>query len=145
MISYKDILYATTKKIRGHFGNDIDVITDKSEGTFENECFYVTIMPGSSKPSTYTTNEKKLIISVKYFNDDRIKNYEVADILSNLFDRNLKVKDRYVNISNVEPNFLEDEVGEMLDFLIYIEYFDKAYRQVEEFDNMQDVEITNKN
>lgn len=143
MLTYKDILYATTKKIRSNF--DVDVIVDKSEGTFENECFYVTVMPGSSKPSTCTTNEKNLIVSVKYFNDDRIKNYEVADILSNLFDRNLKVKDRYVNISNVEPNFLEDEVGEMLDFLIYIEYFDKAYRQVEEFDNMQDVEITNKN
>lgn len=142
MLTYKDILYAVTKKIRSSI--DVDVIVDKSEGTFENECFYVTIVPGASKPSTCTTNEKNLMVSVKYFNDDRLRNYEVADILSSLFDRLLKVECRYVTISNVEPNFLEDEVGEMLDFLIHIEYFDNAYRQVEEFDNMQDVEITNK-
>lgn len=144
MLKYKDILYAVTKKIRSNF--NVDVIVEDEEGIFENECFYVTIIPGSSKPSTCTTNENNLIVSVKYFNDDKLRNYDVANILKNLFDRNLKVKDRHVNISNTESNFLKDEVGEMLDFLIYVEYFDKLYRQVEEFDYMENVEIsTNKN
>lgn len=142
-MTYEDILYATTKKIKNNF--DVDVIVQDEEGSFENECFYVTIIPGTSKPSTCVTNKKDLIVSVKYFNNNKLKNYEVADILGNLFDRNLRVKERYVNISNIEPNFLNDGVGEMLDFLIYIEYFDEVHRQVEEFDNIENVEIsTNK-
>ena len=44
----------------------------------------------------------------------------MADKLEGLFARNIKVRDRFLNISNVEPNFLADEVGDMLDFLIYI-------------------------
>ena len=66
-----------------------------------------------------------------------MKNYEIADILEGLFVRNLKVKDRFVNISNVEPNFLKDEVGDMLDFLVYLKYFDNIKQSVEEFDNME--------
>lgn len=142
MITYKDILYSTTKILSDNF--DCDVIVENQEGTFENECFYVTLVPVAVKASTLKTNEKQLMISVKYFSDDRLNNYDIADKLEGLFARNIKVRDRFLNISSVEPNFLVDEVGDMLDFLIYITYFDFIKLNNETCENMQDVNLNMK-
>ena len=122
MITYKDILFSTTKILSDNF--NCDVIVENKEGTFENECFYVTLIPVTNEASTLKTNKKQLMLSIKFFGGSKLDNYDIADKLEGLFARNLKVKDRYLNISNVEPNFLTDEVGDMLDFLIYITYFD---------------------
>ena len=139
MLTYKDILYATTKILSDNF--NCDVIVQNQEGTFENECFYVTLVPVTSKASTLKTNEKQLMISVKYFSDDKLNNYDIADKLECLFVRNIKVKDRFLNISNVEPNFLSDEVGDMLDFLIYITYFDEIYIEKQDYDNISSIDM----
>ena len=142
MITYKDILYSTTKILSDNF--DCDVIVENQEGTFENECFYVTLVPVTVKASTLKTNQKQLMLSVKYFGSSKLDNYDMADRLEGLFARNLKVKDRFLNISNVEPNFLTDEVGDMLDFLIYIAYFDFIKLNNETCDNMQDIDLNMK-
>ena len=142
MLTYKDILYATTKILSDNF--NCDVIVKNEEGTFENECFYVTLVPITSKASTLKTNEKQLIISVKYFSNNKLNNYDIADKLEGLFARNIKVRDRFLNVSNVEPNFLTDEVGDMLDFLIYITYFDFIKLNNETCDNMQDINLNMK-
>ena len=139
MITYKNILYSVTKILSDNF--NCDVIVQNQEGTFENECFYVTLVPIASKASTLRTNEKQLMISVKYFSDDKLNNYDMADKLEGLFARNIKVRDRFLNISNVEPNFLADEVGDMLDFLIYINYFEKANVKISHIEVNGDVEL----
>ena len=139
MITYKNILYSVTKILSDNF--NCDVIVKNQEGTFENECFYVTLVPVTSKASTYKTNEKQLMLSVKYFGGSKLDNYDMADKLECLFARSLKVKDRVLNISSVEPNFLTDEVGDMLDFLIYITYFDDVYIEKETYDNMNNIDM----
>ena len=142
MITYKDILFSTTKILSDSF--DCDVIVENQEGTFENECFYVTLVPVTSKASTLKTNQKQLMLSVKYFGGSKLDNYDIADKLEGLFARSLKVNDRVLNISNVEPNFLTDEIGDMLDFLIYITYFDFIKLNNETCDNMQDIDLNMK-
>ena len=142
MITYKDILFSTTKILSDNF--NCDVIVKNEEGTFENECFYVTLVPVTSKASTSKTNQKQLMLSIKYFGGSKLDNYDIADRLECLFARSLKVKDRFLNISNVEPNFLADEVGDMLDFLIYITYFDFIKLNNETCDNMQDIDLNMK-
>ena len=139
MITYKDILYSTTKILSDNF--NCDVIVQNQEGTFENECFYVTLVPVTVKASTLKTNEKQLMISVKYFSDDKLNNYDIADKLEGLFARNLKVNDRFLNISSVEPNFLTDEVGDMLDFLVYITYFDEVCITQEDYEFMKTLNV----
>ena len=139
MITYKDILFSTTKILSDNF--NCDVIVENQEGTFENECFYVTLVPVTSKASTYKTNEKQLILSVKYFGGSKLDNYDVADRLECLFSRNLKVNDKFLNISNVEPNFLVDEVGDMLDFLVYITYFDEVCITKEDYELIQEINV----
>ena len=139
MLTYKDILFSITKILSDNF--NCDVIVQNQEGTFENECFYVTLVPVTSKASTLKTNEKQLMISVKYFSNDKLNNYDIADKLEGLFARSLKVNDRVLNISNVEPNFLIDEVGDMLDFLIYITYFDEIVITQEDYELIEKISI----
>ena len=142
MITYKDILFSTTKILSDNF--NCDVIVKNEEGTFENECFYVTLIPVANEASTLKTNKKQLMLSVKYFGGSKLDNYDIADKLEGLFARSLKVNDRYLNISSVEPKFLIDEVGDMLDFLIYITYFDFIKLDNETCDNMQDIDLNMK-
>ena len=139
MITYKDILYSTTKILSDNF--NCDVIVENQEGTFENECFYVTLVPVTVKASTLRTNEKQLMISVKYFGGSKLDNYDIADKLEGLFARNIKVNNEFLNISNVEPNFLTDEVGDMLDFLIYITYFDEIVITQEDYELIQKINV----
>ena len=139
MLTYKDILYATTKILSDNF--NCDVIVKNEEGTFENECFYVTLVPITSKASTLKTNEKQLMISVKYFGGSKLDNYDIADKLEGLFARNLKVNNKFLNISNVEPNFLTDEVGDMLDFLIYITYYDEILITQEDYELIEKINV----
>ena len=139
MITYKDILYSTTKILSDNF--NCDVIVKNEEGTFENECFYVTLVPITSKASTLKTNEKQLMISVKHFGGSKLDNYDIADKLEGLFARNIKVNNEFLNISNVEPNFLTDEVGDMLDFLIYITYFDEILTTQEDYELIQKINV----
>ena len=142
MLTYKDILFSTTKILSDNF--NCDVIVENKEGTFENECFYVTLIPVTNEASTLKTNKKQLMLSVKYFGGSKLDNYDMADKLGCLFARSLKVNDRYLNISSVEPNFLVDEVGDMLDFLIYITYFDFIKLNNGTCDNMQDIDLNMK-
>ena len=139
MITYKNILYSVTKILSDNF--NCDVIVQNQEGTFENECFYVTLVPITSKASTLKTNEKQLMISVKYFGGSKLDNYDIADKLEGLFARNIKVNNEFLNISNVEPNFLTDEVGDMLDFLIYITYFDEIVITQEDYELIQELNV----
>ena len=139
MITYKDILFSATKILSDNF--NCDVIVENKEGTFENECFYVTLVPVTVKASTLKTNQKQLMLSVKYFGGSKLDDYDIADKLECLFARNIQVKDRVLNISNVEPNFLVDEVGDMLDFLIYITYFDDICIKKEEYELMQELNL----
>ena len=139
MLTYKNILYSVTKILSDNF--DCDVIVENQEGTFENECFYVTLVPVTNEASTLKTNQKQLMLSVKYFGGSKLDNYDIADRLDCLFARSLKVKDRFLNISSVEPNFLTDEVGDMLDFLIYITYFDDICIKKEEYELMQELNL----
>ena len=139
MITYKDILYSTTKILSDNF--NCDVIVENQEGTFENECFYVTLVPVTSKASTLKTNEKQLMISVKYFGGSKLDNYDIADKLEGLFARNIKVNNEFLNISNVEPNFLTDEVGDMLDFLIYTTYYDEILTTQEDYELIQKINV----
>ena len=139
MLTYKDILFSTTKILSDNF--NCDVIVENKEGTFENECFYVTLVPVTVKASTLKTNQKQLMLSIKFFGGSKLDNYDIADKLEAIFSRGIKVKDRVLNISSVEPNFLTDEVGDMLDFLIYITYFDEVCITKEDYELIQEINV----
>lgn len=144
LLSYQSILNAFTKLLSEKF--NIDVFTKNEEGVFENECFYVTLVPFTSVASTKDINLKSIAISIKYFANSRFKIYDISNKLESLFSRSLKVNNRVLNVSNIEPNILNDEIGDMLDFLVYIKFFDDNYIEnfsdkEEVYENMKNIEI----
>lgn len=146
MLTYKEILFATTKLLKKNF--KCDIVVDSLQQNFEEECFYVTLEPVSTIGISRTFDKKTLIISIKYFNDkDKIFLYDKANELEKIFFRKLKVDDRFLEISNVEANFINDEVGTMLDFLVTLEFTDvgsvKDLEEKEEYDLMQELYLKN--
>lgn len=128
MLTYKDILYSVTKLLNAKY-KGIGIFDKNQAGMLDDEnseCFYVKFIPLESNVNSNTSNSKGVIVSVKYFSNDDLKRYDIASELSNMFARTLKVKDRTLNISNTEANFFEDEVGEVLDFLITIKYIERV-------------------
>lgn len=133
---------ATTKLLKKNFR--CDIVVDSLQQNFEEECFYVTLEPVSTIGISRTFNKKTLLISIKYFNDkDKITLYDKANELEKIFFRKLKVDNRYLEISNVEANFIDDEVGTMLDFLVTLEFTDidleKDLEDKEQYDLMQEL------
>lgn len=146
MLTYKEILYATTKLLSQNYS--CDIVVDSLKQNFKEECFYVTLEPVSTIGITRTFNKKTLLISIKYFNDeDKIILYDKANELEKIFFRKLKVNNRYLEISNVEANFIDDEVGTMLDFLVTLEFTDidleKDLEDKEQYDLMQELYLKN--
>lgn len=139
MLTYKDILYSVTNALSKKYKN-IDIIVQNEEGTFENECFYVTVIPLQTEVNSNTSNLKKVMISVKYFCNSDLKLYDVASELTDQFERTIKVKDRTLNISSTEANFLTDEVGKMLDFLITVKYLERVKEKEDNKIFIKDVE-----
>lgn len=142
MLTYNDILSSVTKILDEKF--NIDVLVD--EGTnLGDECFFVQILPTLTDSANYKINRKSLIISIKYLSNDAntFKLNSMSDDLSNVFSRVIKVKDRVLTVSNIEPNILKDEVGYMLDFLITTTYFDEKVKDEleENYDFIQEINI----
>lgn len=131
MLSCKDILYSITKVLSKKY-KDITVVVKNEEGVFDKECFYVKLLPLETTVFSTDSNLKGFIASVKYFGEDELKRYDIASDLNILFARTLKVKDRALNISSTEANFYEDEVGEVLDFLITVKYSESVQIEKEE-------------
>lgn len=143
MLTYENILNATTKFLSDN--TDIeDVFIDDVEGVFNKECFYVSIVPLSVQASTSSTDKKELIISVKYYGGNKLKCYDMANKLNNLFNRILKVNNRTLTVSNTEPNIFNDEVGTVLDFLISVSYFDDIKRDLIKYEYMKDLYLNTK-
>lgn len=139
MINSENILKAITKKLSDNF--DCDIFVNDSEGSFDKECFYVTLRPLPVQAISSNTNEKQLMISVAYFNNNKMQICNVADKLSKIFTRTIKVNEEFVNITNVEPNLLKDEIGDMLDFLITVYYFECIVEKDNSLSNVENIEI----
>lgn len=131
-MKYKEILNSITKELSKNFSSDVWQVK-ADEGVYNNDCFVVDLVPISSEAYNYCTDEKSLIISVKYFSDDKLEHIEISDKLEEIFNREIKVNDVLVEVTKCEPNFLNDEVGDYLDFLIYT----TIYSNYEEKDKIE--------
>lgn len=143
MLTYIDIINAFTFKLSKAF-SDVDIFTDDTTNNFDSECFYVQLIPLPTSVANKVTDEKGFIASIKYYqepNSSRLNLYDITSELEKTFVRNIQVKDRYLNISNVEPNILQDEIGYYLDFLVTVKYFEDVYVQKIDYELMKDVQI----
>lgn len=143
MLKYEDILNAFTLEISKNFNEDI-FVDDYNIQDCKKSCFLVQIFPNKTIAINTTINQKSILLSIKFFQQARQKKkklYEVLYKLQKIFARNLKIKDRVLDVSNVESNILKDEIGYFLDYIITINYFDNADIEQEKYEMMQEINI----
>ncbi|EGT4205338.1 TPA: hypothetical protein KOS69_003539 [Clostridioides difficile] len=143
MLKYEDILNAFTLEISKNFNEDI-FVDDYNIQDCKKSCFLVQIFPNKTIAINTTINQKSILLSIKFFQQARQKKkklYEVLYKLQKIFVRGLKIKDRVLDVSNVESNILKDEIGYFLDYIITINYFDNADIEQEKYEMMQEINI----
>lgn len=142
MINLNDILYSATNRISYEFEEDIFV--DEQIQGFHKSCFFVQVLPGSSSASTKTTDRKVPTIAIKYLQEEGQSKVNLNDVLmklEKLFNRTIRVKERYLKISNTESTILKDEIGYTLDYLINLEYHDDIFIDEEVSEPMNDIKL----
>ncbi|MCV2271903.1 hypothetical protein OCS97_012620 [Clostridioides difficile] len=143
MLKYEDMLNAFTLEISKNFNEDI-FVDDYNIQDCKKSCFLVQIFPNKTIAINTTINQKSILLSIKFFQQARQKKkklYEVLYKLQKIFVRGLKIKDRVLDVSNVESNILKDEIGYFLDYIITINYFDNADIEQEKYEMMQEINI----
>ncbi|VIG18999.1 Uncharacterised protein [Clostridioides difficile] len=143
MLKYEDILNAFTLEISKNFNEDI-FVDDYNIQDCKKSCFLVQIFPNKTIAINTSINQKSILLSIKFFQQARQKKkklYEVLNRLQKIFARGLKIKDRVLDVSNVESNISKDEIGYFLDYIITINYFDNADIEQEKYEMMQEINI----
>ena len=131
MIPLKNILFATTKAVAENFTQDVYIEDNNTQG-FDTSCFFVQILPISSSALTKISNLRNIMVSVKYLQQrgESITNiYDASDRLERIFARTLFVDDTYITVDDIEINIYSDEVGRILDFMIYLNFNDIKYEK----------------
>lgn len=153
MIPLKNILFATTKAVAENFTQDVYIEDINTQG-FNKSCFFVQIVPISSTALTKISNLRNIMVSVKYLQQrgEGITNIlDVSDRLERIFARNLLVDESCILIDDIQTNIYSDEVGRILDFMIYLNFNDIKYEKYsgpldmtegkEEYELMQELHL----
>lgn len=129
----KDILYTITKTLKNKFPNS-KIFLPLNDQNLTDNSFIVSLVPISQRIATSVSCNKEIMIDIKYISSDNdiIECYDVKDELEDIFVKGIHVRDRYIKIRNIEHDIIKDNYGSMLQYLIYIDYFDDIYLEREE-------------
>ncbi|HBF6500267.1 TPA: hypothetical protein KOT32_001239, partial [Clostridioides difficile] len=93
MLKYKEILETIIEILKKNFTESIFIDDESVQGS-EGSCFFVSILSVICTPVMLNTNNKDIVISIKYLpkpQSKSIRMYEISDELNKLFNRNIKV------------------------------------------------------
>lgn len=111
MLKYKEILETIIEILKKNFTESIFIDDESVQGS-EGSCFFVSILSVICTPIMLNTNNKDIVISIKYLpkpQSKSIRMYEISDELNKLFNRNIKVTDRKLNITKLEQSIKKEE------------------------------------
>lgn len=139
-ISYQSIVKAFSKVLRREF--DLDIRATSTKQTLGEPCFYIDIINPKIINAGIGMVEHNLIVSIKYFGTgDKMKLYDIGNKLQCLFSRYIQVENKKILLPQNDINFLEDNYGEYLEFLISLSYYDVAPKTLEEIEEEAKLEI----
>lgn len=143
MLKYKEIIETIIETLKKNFTENVFIDDESVQGS-EGSCFFVSILSVICTPIMLNTNNKDIIISIKYLpksQSNSIKMYEVSDELNKLFNRNIKVTDRKLNITKLEQSIKKEESIYTLNFSITLNYLDSVYEEVVVYENMEEINL----
>lgn len=143
MLKYKEILETIIEILKKNFTESIFIDDESVQGS-EESCFFVSILSVICTPIMLNTNNKDIVISIKYLpkpQSKSIRMYEISDELNKLFNRNIKVTDRKLNITKLEQSIKKEESIYALNFSVTLNYLDSVYEEDVVFENMEEINL----
>ena len=141
MLKYKEILEKIIEILKKNFTESIFIDDESVQGS-EGSCFFVSILSVICTPVMLNTNNKDIVISIKYLPQSKsIRMYEVSDELNKLFNRNIKVTDRKLNITKLEQSIKKEESIYVLNFTLTLNYLDSVYEEDVVYENMEEINL----
>ncbi|EQF25738.1 hypothetical protein QEW_1745 [Clostridioides difficile CD160] len=143
MLKYKEIIETIIETLKKNFTENVFTDDESVQGS-EGSCFFVSISSVICTPIMLNTNNKDIIISIKYLpksQSNSIRMYEVSDELNKLFNRNIKVTDRKLNITKLEQSIKKEESIYTLNFSITLNYLDSVYEEEVVYENMEEINL----
>ncbi|HGM3505876.1 TPA: DUF6838 family protein [Clostridioides difficile] len=143
MLKYKEILETIIEILKKNFTESVFIDDESVQGS-EGSCFFVSILSVVCTPIMLNTNNKDIVISIKYLpkpQSNSIRMYEISDELNKLFNRNIKVKDRKLSIAKLEQSIKKEESIYVLNFSITLNYLDGVYEEEVVYENMEEINL----
>lgn len=143
MLKYKEILETIIETLKKNFTESVFIDDESVQGS-EGSCFFVSILSVVCTPIMLNTNNKDIVISIRYLpkpQSNSIRMYEVSDELNKLFNRNIKVTDRKLNITKLEQSIKKEESIYALNFSITLNYLDSVYEEEVVYENMEEINL----
>lgn len=143
MLKYKEIIETIIETLKKNFTESVFIDDESVQGS-EGSCFFVSILSVICTPIMLNTNNKDIVISIKYLpkpQSNSIRMYEVSDELNKLFNRNIKVTDRKLNITKLEQSIKKEESIYTLNFSITLNYLDSVYEEEVVYENMEEINL----
>lgn len=143
MLKYKEILETIIEILKKNFTESIFIDDESVQGS-EGSCFFVSILSVICTTVMLNTNNKDIVISIKYLpkpQSKSIRMYEVSDELNKLFNRNIKVTDRKLNITKLEQSIKKEESIYVLNFTLTLNYLDSVYEEDVVYENMEEINL----
>lgn len=143
MLKYKEILETIIEILKKNFTESVFIDDESVQGS-EGSCFFVSILSVVCTPIMLNTNNKDIVISIKYLpkpQSNSIRMYEISDELNKLFNRNIKVKDRKLSIAKLEQSIKKEESIYVLNFSITLNYLDGVYEEEFVYENMEEINL----
>ncbi|KPI53542.1 hypothetical protein KW94_07300 [Clostridioides difficile] len=143
MLKYKEIIETIIETLKKNFTESVFIDDESVQGS-EGSCFFVSILSVICTPIMLNTNNKDIVISIKYLpkpQSNSIRMYEVSDELNKLFNRNIKVTDRKLNITKLEQSIKKEESIYTLNFSITLNYLDSVYEEEVVCENMEEINL----
>lgn len=150
MLKYKEILETIIDILKKSFDESIFIDDESVQGS-EGSCFFVSMVSALCTPIMLKTNNKDVVMSIKYLprpQSNNIRMYEVSDELDKLFNRTVNVRNRTVNVRNrklnitkIEQSIKKEESIYTLNFSITLNFLDSIYEEEEVYENMEEINL----
>ncbi|MER0279456.1 DUF6838 family protein [Clostridioides difficile] len=143
MLKYKEIIETIIEILKKNFTESVFIDDESVQGS-EGSCFFVSILSVICTPIMLNTNNKDIVISIKYLpkpQSNSIRMYEVSDELNKLFNRDIKITDRKLNITKLEQSIKKEESIYTLNFSITLNYLDSVYEEEVVYENMEEINL----
>lgn len=143
MLKYKEILETIIDMLKKSFDESIFLDDESVQGS-EGSCFFVSMASALCTPIMLKTNNKDVVMSIKYLprpQSNNIRMYEVSDELDKLFNRTVNVRNRKLNITKIEQSIKKEESIYTLNFSITLNFLDSIHEEEEVYENMEEINL----